>query len=428
MKKLITAIIVIFIAVTTISCIAIGKKSSSSAGALEKNIMVYTTVSDAQMQYIANEFKQSTGITVNYKVVSNLNTAVKDAQNSGQNVDVVYGGNESEFVNMTNEGLLTPASVSFSSELNKQYTNNEGYWYGTSVEPIVMFYNTAYMLPKDAPTAWYQLGTPYYYNRIVMPNTDLSVTQTALGSIGYQYSKSQVAKDYDTFLQGLRNNVLSYGATEQDVFNIMKTNKEAAISFGTLNEVQSQISNGAHFTIINPADGSPMIMNGVGVIKNGQNINSAKLFVEFLAGPNMQLQLANKFNLIPTMATALTYAPSWMQNYDSLNIANIDWQYVSQNSAAAVAKFNSLTKAAKAPDGKEFNLEKPVIDVPLIPSQQKALDAKKPEDQKAEEAKAKATEAKAQAEAKAKAAEAKQTQAQKAALNSLQTLGEGNTL
>ncbi|MGL4453493.1 MAG: extracellular solute-binding protein [Sarcina sp.] len=420
MKKLIGAIVLIFIIITTISCVAISKKSNSNANELEKNIMVYTTESNAKMQFIAEQFKKSTGITVNYKVVNNLSDALKTAKNAGTNVDVVYGGDKSEFLSMTNQGLLTPTGVTFASKFNPEYMNKDGYWYGTSLDPMVMFYNTAYMLPKEAPTAFYQLALPQYYNRVVLPNADNFTTQTLLGAVGYQYTQSQVDKEYDTFLQGLRDNVLSYGESEEAIIDTMKTNKEAAISIGGLDQVNTAIQQGAPFKIINPTDGSPMIMQGVGVVKGAQNINSAKLFIEFIAGPNMQLQLANKFNTIPTLQTALTYAPKWMSNESGLNISNINWDWVAQNSTNLVNKFNSLVKAPKV---QKIELQAPVIKEALIPSQQAKVEQTKV-DQKAEAAKAAEAAKQAQAEAKAKQEQAKVNAMQNSALQGLQSLGE----
>ena len=420
MKKLIGAIVLIFIIITTISCVAMGKKSNYNANELEKSIVVYTTENNAKMQYIAEEFKKSTGITVDYKIVSNLSEAVENAKNAGTNVDVVYGGNKSEFLSMTNKGLLTTVPVTFSSDFNSEYMNKDGYWYGTSLEPMVMFYNTAYILPKNAPIAFYQLAMPQYYNRIILPNVDDFTMQSLLGSVAYQYSKSQVPTEYNVFLQGLRNNILSYAENEDVIMNIMKTNKEASISIGELDQVNEAIKEGAPFKIINPLDGSPMIMQGVGVLKGAKDINSAKLFIEFIAGPNMQLQLADKFNSIPTLKAALTYAPKWMTNQNGLNIANINWEWVNENLENSVNKFNSLIKAPKV---QKIELQIPIIKDPLIPSQQANINKDKT-DKKEEEVKAQEAAKKAAAAEKAKEEQAKVDAMQKSALQGLQSFGE----
>lgn len=422
MKKLIASIVIIFIVITTISCIAISKKTNSTNNELEKSIVVYTTESNAKMEYIANAFKKSTGITVDYKIVNNLTTAVQDAKHSGTNIDVIYGGNQNEFETLATDKDLVATPVTFADEIGKEYKNTDGLWYGTSLEPMVMFYNDSYMVPNDAPTEWYQLGMPYYYNRLVLPDVSTSAMGNLLGTMSYKYSESNVASQFNTFLQGLRNNVLAYYSNEDEIINAMKTNKEAAISIGELDAVNSAIQAGAPFKVINATDGSPMVMQGVGVVNGSKNINSAKLFIEFVAGPNMQLQLADKFNSIPTINTVLTYAPKWMSDKNALNIANIDWDKVNSSLSDTVAKFNSLTKAPKV---EKLTLDKLAIASPLIPSQQKLVE-KKPtkEEAKAEAAKEKAAAAKQKSEETAKAQAVKQSAAQKSAMDSLQSLGE----
>lgn len=432
MKKLIAALVLIFVIITAVSCIAVNKKTVSAQNQLEKSIMVYTTHSNEQMQYIANEFKKTTGITVNYKIVNNLTQAVEDAKNSGANVDVIYGGNQVEFDNLASKGMLEEVPVSFSNDINAQHKNADGYWYGTSISPLVMYYNTAYMLPQDAPTEWYQLGLPKYYDRMVLPNIDTATTESLLTALSYKYSKSQVATEYATFIQGLRDNVLAYAQNTDAAMSLMKTNKEAALSVGELSQVNTAIAQGAPFKVINATDGSPMVVQGVGVLKGCQNINSAKLFVEFVAGQNMQLQLAEKFSQIPTMSSILPYAPKWMSDPDALNIANIDWNSIAPNSTQLIAKFNSLVKSPKQD---AIKLTAPIIADSLIASQEKLVSKAVPNPKDETLAQKQAAEAKVKEQAqqavdKAKAAQKsaqdkqQQTQAQQSAMQSLQNLGE----
>lgn len=433
MKKLLLALLSIFIIVTVVSYVAINRKDDSTNNELEKSLVVYTTENNTQMQFIAKQFKEATGITVDYKIVSNLNKALQTK--GSNNIDVVYGGDQNEFESMTNEGLLTPTKVSFSADLPTEYMNKDGYWYGTSLEPIVMFYNKSTLLPSEAPTAWYQLAESQYNNRIILPETTNYITENTLGAIMYQYSKSQVANQGDMFLKGLKDNVLmTQEANEEDVINAMQANKGASISFASLAQVKSAIAKGAPFNIINPADGSPIIMQGIGVVKGAQNINSAKLFIEFLAGANMQLQLAESFNVIPTLKTVLPYAPKWMTSMDGLNIANIDWNVVNSEKASLMESYNILIKNPKP---EPIKLELPVIGSPLIPSQQKAKDDAKAKaeaakvnekltpEQKAEKAKQEAAD-KAKAQAQDPQKQKALTPTQEQALQGLQSLGENN--
>jgi iron(III) transport system substrate-binding protein len=422
LKKLIGAIVLIFIIITIISCIAISKKTNSNTNKLEKNIVIYTTESNSKMKFIAEEFKRTTGIVVQYKIVNNLDKSLEKAKNSGENVDIVYGGNKSEFINMTNKKLLAKTSMPFRKEFNTEYINKEGYWYGTSLEPLVMFYNTEFMVAKDAPTTFYQLGMPQYYNRIILPNYKNFTMESFLGAMEYQYHKSQVSIEYNTFLQGLKNNVVSYSDTQEEIFKTMKTNKETTISIGELDQVNKAIEEGAKFKVINPIDGSPMIMQGVGAVAGSKNINAAKLFIEFIAGANMQLQLADKFNSIPTLKTALIYAPKWMQNISGLNIANIDWNWVTAN-VNSITKFDSLIKSAKV---EKIELQMPIIKNPLI-AEQRAAGDKAQENKKEEENKKASKVKKKQVVEKDAEIKAKVSAMQKSALQGLQSFGETNS-
>ena len=97
MKKLIALFVAILIISTGIAWFTSSRNKMLKEAVLSKEITVYSTVSNNEMQYIANEFKQQTGITVNYQIVSNLQQAVEE--NKGK-VDFVYGGSAKELNSM----------------------------------------------------------------------------------------------------------------------------------------------------------------------------------------------------------------------------------------------------------------------------------------------------------------------------------------
>ena len=165
MKKLIALFVAILIISTGIAWFTSSRNKTLKEAVLPKEITVYSTVSNNEMQYIANEFKQQTGITVNYQIVSNLQQAVEE--NKGK-VDFVYGGSAKELNSMASAGLLEKANFNFDGDISPLYKDSNGYWYGTSIEPIVMFYNHMYMLPKDAPKAWSDLTVEGNKGKVIL--------------------------------------------------------------------------------------------------------------------------------------------------------------------------------------------------------------------------------------------------------------------
>lgn len=337
MKKLIALFVAILIVSTGIAWFTSSRNKALKAAVLPKEITVYSTVSNNEMQYIANEFKQQTGITVNYQIVSNLQQAVEE--NKGK-VDFVYGGSAEELNSMASAGLLEKANFNFDGDISPLYKGSNGYWYGTSIEPIVMFYNHMYMLPKDAPQSWSDLTAEGNKGKVVLTPDYSDYISNIKALMDAQHNSDANKITGQQFENGLKTNEAVSTTNITDYTNSILKNKATPISFAPMNEVQALIQAGDPLTIVNPKEGSPLMIEGAAIVNGTKNLSAAELFMEFVAGPKTQLQLATKFNVIPVSKNALGFAPTWMKSFNNINIAENDWNLLNDGQFEAYNKNN----------------------------------------------------------------------------------------
>lgn len=337
MKKLIALFVAILIVSTGIAWFTSSRNKALKAAVLPKEITVYSTVSNNEMQYIANEFKQQTGITVNYQIVSNLQQAVEE--NKGK-VDFVYGGSAEELNSMASAGLLEKANFNFDGDISPLYKGSNGYWYGTSIEPIVMFYNHMYMLPKDAPQSWSNLTAEGNKGKVVLAPDYSDYISNIKALMDAQHNSDANKITGQQFENGLKTNEAVSTTNITDYTNSILKNKATPISFAPMNEVQALIQAGDPLTIVNPKEGSPLMIEGAAIVNGTKNLSAAELFMEFVAGPKTQLQLATKFNVIPVSKNALGFAPTWMKSFNNINIAENDWNLLNDGQFEAYNKNN----------------------------------------------------------------------------------------
>lgn len=337
MKKLIALFVAILIISTGIAWFTSSRNKELKAAVLPKEITVYSTVSNDEMQFIANEFKQQTGITVNYKIVTNLQQAVEN--NKGK-VDFVYGGNSDQLNSMATAGLLEKADFNFDNDISSLYKGSNGYWYGTSMEPIVMFYNSTYILPKDAPQSWSELTNEVNKGKVVLDPNYENYMSTIMALMDAQHSTNNTitGQQFETGLTA--NGAVATNNSAEYINDILK-NKTTPISFAPMNEVQALVGQGnATLKIINPKEGSPLMVEGAAIVNGTVNLSAAKLFMEFVAGPKTQLQLAEKFNTIPVSKNALSFSPTWMKSFNNVYIAQNNWNLLNDGQFEAYNKNN----------------------------------------------------------------------------------------
>ena len=89
------------------------------------------------------------------------------------------------------------------------------------------------------------------------------------------------------------------------------------------------------------ADGEPTVNECAGILKSTTHENAADMFMEFIAGPKVQLELAQKFNIMPTLPVALKYSPDWIKNFKSINISQ---KIILENEGKWVGYFNNIIK------------------------------------------------------------------------------------
>lgn len=115
---------------------------------------------------------------------------------------------------------------------------------------------------------------------------------------------------------------------------------EAAVSWAVLSDIiTNQTKNEMPFEIIDAESGSVVLTDCIAAIKNAPYPNAAAAFVEFAGSKEVQAMIANQFNRIPTLDSALPDCPEWMQT--SYKAMDIDWSNISKNQSQWLEKWET---------------------------------------------------------------------------------------
>lgn len=294
------------------------------AADLEDKVVVYTTHGESMVGVVADAFEKETGVAVEF---INLKGELADrvrAEKANPQSDVMYGAPASVYQELKGEGLFAPCAPSWAGELNPLFKDAQGYWYGTIQTPVLMFYNSEMITKDKAPKDWSDLANPQYKNQIVSRNALSTSARATYSCLLEQFHKKNDMQAGWDYLKAVDANVKRYYGSGSLQFQAVGR-QEAAISFAVLNSViDNKIKNKMPLEIIDATSGSPVLTDGIALVKGGKHPNAGKAFIEFAGSAKIQALLATEFNRMPTLAAAMADAPEWMGK-TTFKIMDVDW-------------------------------------------------------------------------------------------------------
>jgi iron(III) transport system substrate-binding protein len=315
----------------------------AQAGDLEGKVVVYSTHGESMLELVADAFTKETGVKVDF---INLKGELADrvrAEKANPQSDVMYGAPSSVFLELKTEDLFDPFVPSWAGEINPLFKDDDGYWIGTIQTPVLMFYNSEILSKEEAPEDWCDLADPQYKDMLVSRNALSSSARATYASLLQQFEKKNDLAGGWRFLQAVDGNMKRYYGSGSLLFQAIGR-KEAAISFAVLNGIiDNKINNQMALTPIDAKSGSPVITDGIALIKGAKHPNSGKAFIEFAGSPAIQSLLAKKFNRLPTHPAAIADAPKWMSEIQ-FKVMDVDWGALSNKQSEWMQKWDAEIK------------------------------------------------------------------------------------
>ena len=296
---------------------------------LEDKLVIYSTHGEDMLEVVAAGFTEKTGVEVEFiNLKGELADRVRAEKDSPQ-ADIMYGGASSLYITMSEEGIFESINPSWSSSLNPDFKDAENRWFGVMQTPVAIFYNSDVIAEADAPTSWADLADAKYKDKIVSRDYVSSSQRAVIVGLLDYYSKNASFEEGVEYLKMLDSNTKNYYGSGSLHFQAVGKNEEP-ISYGVLSSITDNINNNAMpLKIVDAKEGSIVITDAIAAIKNAPHPNAAKAFVEYAGSEEVQVKLANEFDRMPTLDSAIPQGPEWMQT--PLKSMKIDWKNVAEN-------------------------------------------------------------------------------------------------
>jgi len=240
--------------------------------------------------------------------------------------DLWWGAAHTTFQTAADENLLGEFRPSWADKVPESARDPQGRWFGTYETPQVIVYNTEAVSPAEAPHDWDDVLDPKWHDKVLIRSPYPSDTMRAIfGAMIWRSLKDTGSPDkgYE-WLRKLDANVHEYTADGTLLMQKL-ARREGLISLWDMPDVRlSKEQKNFPVAYSLPASGTPVVTDGIAIIKGAQHEDEARRFYEFVTTPESLVYAAHKYYRIPARTDLdRSKLPAWMN--EPFTRMPLDW-------------------------------------------------------------------------------------------------------
>lgn len=290
-----------------------------------KTLTVYSAGPDGLAANVQQAFEEKTGMKVEMfqgttgKILSRL-----EAEKTNPVADVVVLASVASMDGMKEADQLQSYKDAVNAdEINSDWSDAEGYYYGYSASALGIAYNTKNA--KTAPIEWSDLAKAEWKDKINIPDPSLSGS-----AVDFIYGYTEAEKTGWDIIQSWKTNGLQVnGANKEALDSVITGDKDATIS-GVDYMAYKAKADGEPVEIVYPKSGTVVSPRAVGIMKDAKNVDGAQAYVDFLLSDEGQKLVTDAYLLpgnkeIPVKdRAALDEIPQLTVNWKGAETMQID--------------------------------------------------------------------------------------------------------
>ncbi|RDW20797.1 extracellular solute-binding protein [Oceanobacillus chungangensis] len=300
--------------------------SGNQSSELEDKVVVYSPHGSDILSEFEKQFEEEYGIDMQFLDMGSqeILDRVRSETNNTQ-ADVWWGAPQVNFDQAKEEGLLAEYKPSYADSLDELYHDEDWMWSGTSITPEVIMYNTQEIDAEDVPKDWDDLLDPKWEDEIIIRYPLASGTMRTIYSamIYRTYKETEDTTEGYEWLSKLDENTKEYSANPELMYNQIAKGVGSLTVWNMPDTVMLAEEKGYPFDYVIPESGTPVLTEGIAIIKDAPNPKAAEAFYEFVNTKEAAQLLAETYYRIPTRSD-IEDLPAWISETE-IKPMDIDW-------------------------------------------------------------------------------------------------------
>ena len=315
--------------------IAMVLASCSRSGTKQRSLLIYTPHGQDLLKDFIARFKQiHPDIDVQFLDMGSRQVLERvRAERNRPQADLWWGAAHTTFQTAADENLLAPYRPTWADKVPETARDSQDRWFGTYETPEVIVYNSELVKAEDAPKDWDEVLDPRWRDKLLIRTPLPSDSMRAIfGAMIWRFYKDSNSPNggYD-WLRRLDANVHEY--TADGTFLMQKLVRgEGLITLWDMPDVRLYREK-KHFNVdyVIPRSGTPVITDGIAIIKGAPHSDEARLFYEFVTTPESLAYGAHQYYRIPARTDLdRTQLPAWMN--EPFTRMPLDWDLLRKES------------------------------------------------------------------------------------------------
>lgn len=238
------------------------------------------------------------------------------AEAANPQADVWFGAPAEAFDRATKENLLQPYRPTWAAAVDSEARDAGGHWYGTYLTPEVIAYNSAAVTDADAPKDWDDILDPKWKGKILIRDPIASGTMRAIFGAIMARSMAQTGKPdagYE-WLRKLDASTRDYVLNPTILYQKLGR-QEGVITLWDMPDIAT-LQERTHIPVkyVIPASGTPLLVDGIALVRGSKHPTEAKLYYEYVTTPEAMIASADQFLRIPARKDIpVEKLPSWIR-------------------------------------------------------------------------------------------------------------------
>ena len=338
-KRLVFISLLIGVVVTGIAFAAPAQESQA------REVVVYSSVDEANAVKILDAFTADTGIRVNFVFLSTGPALARiEAERNNPQADVWMGAPAENHGIAKASGLTTPHRGGNFNTIQDAFKDPEGYWRSFYMNPMAFGVNTEQLRRINAPrpASWQDLLNPLYRGLIQMPSPQTSGTAYNMVASLVALWGEERAFDY---MKALNPNIQTYTSSGTAPSAAVSTGA-CAIAIQFTPAFFETIDRGFPMEVIFPSEGVWFENPAVSILRGARNMSAAQALVDWLTSERGQNVLISQRTFFYPIVPGAALAPG-MPSFESLVTIDVDPAWASENRTRLVRRWQDEVLPAR---------------------------------------------------------------------------------
>ena len=282
-------------------------------------LTVYSPHGKDLLQYYEQAFERR-DTTVDVQWVDMGSQEVLDrlrAEAANPQTDVWFGAPAEIFERAAKEGLLQPYRPTWASAVPNEAHDAQDLWYGTYLTPEVIAYNSDAVSDAEAPKDWDDVLDPRWRDKIIIRDPIASGTMRAIfgAIIARELARTGSTRAGYDWLLRLDANTKEYTLNPTILYQKLGRQEGVVTLYNMPDMATLQLRTKIPVKWVVPASGTPVLVEGLAIVKGAEHPEVAQRFYEFVTSDSAMYTAANEFLRIPARTDIpVDSLPAWIRD------------------------------------------------------------------------------------------------------------------